>query len=306
MSTTEPIQTPTVGEHGEPCATCAAPLAGDQVYCLNCGQRRGPGRFQLSSYLGNGAPANGSVPDAAAAGRSSEPSPWAAVMGVGLLGVMLLIGVLIGRGNDSGETPAPVVQVEGAGTQTAESGEGSAETDSTGGEVTTDWPQGETGWTIELGTLPKDGTEAGDVEAATADAESTGASDVGVLDSDQYASLPGGNYVIYSGIYPNEADAEAALSDLEANFPDAQVIEVSDEEATADAGGGGGGLVGAGSSGDEPVEATTEDLENLENLSPEEYQDASQDLPDTIVTPGELPEPDGGEPGAGTDAEVIE
>ena len=144
-------------------------------------------------------------------------------MGVALLGVMLLIGVLIGRGGEDDETPAPVVRVEGAGTETAGSGDRSSDTPATEGEVTTDWPDGETGWTVELGALPKDGTTVADVDAAKADAESNGASEVGVLDSDLYASLPGGAYVIYSGVYPNEADAEAALGELEAGFPDAQV-----------------------------------------------------------------------------------
>ncbi|MGZ6696703.1 MAG: alkaline phosphatase family protein [Solirubrobacteraceae bacterium] len=34
-----------LGPDGEPCATCGAPLAADQRYCLECGMRRGPARL---------------------------------------------------------------------------------------------------------------------------------------------------------------------------------------------------------------------------------------------------------------------
>jgi hypothetical protein len=34
-----------LGSPGDPCAVCGAPLAADQRYCLNCGERRGPRRL---------------------------------------------------------------------------------------------------------------------------------------------------------------------------------------------------------------------------------------------------------------------
>jgi len=37
--------------------------------------------------------------------------------------------------------------------------------------------------------------------------------DLGVLDSDLYASLPAGNYVIYSGVYDSKADADKLVID---------------------------------------------------------------------------------------------
>ena len=36
---------PPLGPAGEPCPACAAPLAADQRYCLECGARRGPARL---------------------------------------------------------------------------------------------------------------------------------------------------------------------------------------------------------------------------------------------------------------------
>ena len=37
--------------HGVPCAECGAPLAEDQRYCLNCGQRRADARLPFLEVL---------------------------------------------------------------------------------------------------------------------------------------------------------------------------------------------------------------------------------------------------------------
>ena len=53
----EPADTTQVlGEAGETCRECGAPLAADQRYCLNCGRRRGEPRvdFQHLSRCGRG------------------------------------------------------------------------------------------------------------------------------------------------------------------------------------------------------------------------------------------------------------
>ncbi len=43
---------PGLGEHGEPCRGCGAPLAADQRYCLNCGLRRGEPRVDFRGHMG--------------------------------------------------------------------------------------------------------------------------------------------------------------------------------------------------------------------------------------------------------------
>ncbi len=112
---------------GEPCEQCGSPLAADQRYCLNCGKRRGAPRVDYRERMAaaaatddRGAPppppsVNGSEPPRPEKGQR-DYAPLAAVGGIAVLGLMLLIGVLIGRG-DGGTTttPAPVV-VQGAGT----------------------------------------------------------------------------------------------------------------------------------------------------------------------------------------------
>ena len=191
-STTETIELPSLGEDGEPCDPCGAPLAADQRYCLECGARRGEPRVPIELTR---AGADGAAPGAArprsrrlAAGRrgrdrdprrdASRRRPDRARWR--------------GRGRSAAGRDGG-----GTGRRRSPAAGAAGETVSNTGEVKSEWPEGTDGWTVELGTLPKDGTDAADVEAAKADVESQGASDVGVLDSDLYGSLPTGNYVIY-------------------------------------------------------------------------------------------------------------
>ncbi|HEU4600263.1 MAG TPA: hypothetical protein VFS26_10965 [Solirubrobacterales bacterium] len=130
MEATETIQMPALGEAGDPCGECGAPLAADQRYCLNCGRRRTGPRVDYRTYLAPGAPGQAPPPtiEGPAAGpeaASPEPepakqerdfAPLAAVGGIALLGLMLLVGVLIGKGGGDAASPAPqVIRVGGAG-----------------------------------------------------------------------------------------------------------------------------------------------------------------------------------------------
>ncbi|MFL5834291.1 MAG: hypothetical protein ACJ76B_09955 [Solirubrobacterales bacterium] len=132
MQTAETMQMPTLGEAGEPCAGCGAALAADQRYCLNCGRRRSGPRVDYRAYLvpeENGAqgPPPPAPPAAAPDAVEPEPArperdyaPLAAVGGIALLGLMLLVGVLIGKGGgEQASQPAQVIRVGGSGTETA-------------------------------------------------------------------------------------------------------------------------------------------------------------------------------------------
>jgi zinc-ribbon domain len=109
------------------CPNCGAALAEDQRYCLNCGQRRGEPRVDFQRHLDSkatatkepAAPVNGSVAPGAAPPVVPPPlekpqrdyAPLAAAGGIAVLGIMLLIGVLIGRGTGSGEESSGTPQV---------------------------------------------------------------------------------------------------------------------------------------------------------------------------------------------------
>lgn len=119
------------------CPSCGAALADDQRYCLNCGQRQGEPRVDFQRHLdakltatkeslpgenGRGEPAalapmaGGSPPDK----RQRDYAPLAAAGGIAVLGIMLLIGVLIGRGTgDSNESAPPQVITVGAADSSA-------------------------------------------------------------------------------------------------------------------------------------------------------------------------------------------
>jgi hypothetical protein len=312
MATIDTTKLPNLGEQGEPCSSCGMPLASDQRYCLNCGNRRGGPRLDFEKELlggGTGEPpaGNGAAPSSAPERPPQrDVGPIAAVAGIAALGAMLLIGVLIGKGNTSSTTPAaaPVVQVGGAAT-TAGTGTGT----DTGASIATasqtfksDWPSGKTGYTVELGSLPKQGTSASQVEAQKSDAESKGASDVGALDSDLYASLPAGNFIVYSGVYGTKSEATKALSKLKGNFPKATVVKVSKS-----AGGGGGTLEPVQKGGllttkdkNATVQATNNDLKQLQSKTGQDYENAIKKLPDTIKTPGKPPPTDNKPPGGGS------
>ncbi len=305
MASTETLSRELLGEHGEPCRSCGAPLSDDQRYCLNCGGRRGDQRVDYRSLLGDGRPAeNGSASplEASAPKRTGlAESPLAAVLGIAVLGLMLLLGVLIGKGNSGeGSSPAPVVQVGGGSTAdtATKAGGGTSQEVADTGTFSSDWPSGKSGYTVELGTLPKSGTSGADVEAQKKQAGAKGAPEVGALDSDQYASLPGGKYVIYSGVYDSKTKAEGALAKLKKSFPGATVVRVSKSA--------GGSATPAAATGPTtnsatdltsqaarnakgPVTATDKALNDLNSKSGQAYEDAIKKLPDQIATQGKPP-----------------
>ncbi|HEU4737182.1 MAG TPA: hypothetical protein VFS48_09190 [Solirubrobacterales bacterium] len=134
-------RTAVLGGAGEACRECGVPLAVDQRYCLNCGRRRTEPRVDFRQHLpgenganGNGAsrPPQAAVPPAATPPAPEKPqrdyAPLAAVGGIAVLGVMLLLGVLIGKGGkDSATAPPPqVVRLGGEGGSAIGGAEGEA------------------------------------------------------------------------------------------------------------------------------------------------------------------------------------
>lgn len=67
---TEEIDTQALGAEGDRCSLCRAPLAIDQRYCLQCGQRRGARRVDFGELL----PLEESSPAAPAATNGAAPA----------------------------------------------------------------------------------------------------------------------------------------------------------------------------------------------------------------------------------------
>jgi hypothetical protein len=279
------LHVPTLGTHGEPCSSCGAPLASDQRYCLNCGQRRAAPRVAFERLV----EATGSLPATetrreTAVGRAAwPPGPGAVAAGLALLLLALGVGALMGRGKDQQiALPAAarpqVITVNGGAGATAAPAE----------KFVSDWPDGKVGYTVRLQALPKDGTAVAAVNAAKASAESKGATSVGALDSDDFQSLDSGEYVIYSGTFDKKADAQKALKKLKGDFPGARVIKV-----------------GSGGAASKPKTVDKSNLKELEKTSPGDYSKKSRKLPDKLKLPGKPPPKDNKKPGGGGKTEVI-
>lgn len=124
-----------MSKDGEPCGGCGSPLAADQRYCLECGRRRGEPRVDYRQRMAAASSERPALDPAQAAPvppRETDPenpvraerdfAPLAAVGGIAVLGLMLLVGVLIGRG-DGDSAPAATPVVLPAGTAAAAGGD---------------------------------------------------------------------------------------------------------------------------------------------------------------------------------------
>ncbi|MBA2515791.1 MAG: hypothetical protein H0V22_00465 [Solirubrobacterales bacterium] len=299
----------------EPCSNCGAPLARDQRYCLACGDRRAGFPAVLSGLQSDPAsraigPTASAEPDIVTTTYTAPPPTLASrtlnagvAGGVACLLLALLVGVLIGRAGNDNPPPtaaAPSVVTVG-GTGAAATGSGA--TAGTPAAFTSDWPEGKRGFTVQLQTLAKEGTDAAAVATAKQAAVTSGAQNAGALDSDLYATLDPGQYVIFSGQFADRGAARKELSKLKKAFPDAKVVEVASDKDPASASTTKDSNQASGKT-KEPSKAEqakgAKAIQDLDKASPEEYQKKSAKLPKTIVTPGKPPPKDSKPAGGGS------
>ncbi len=293
------VSTESIASHAQPvgaperCRGCGAPLAEDQRYCLECGERRTP----MSSVL-LGAPQPQPQAHAAPAAPPSAPpgaprqdgdsprgSGVTVIAGVGVLLLAMGVGVLIGRSGGGKQAASQAPQVI-----TVSSGAASPGTSASGSEAATfssDWPSGTSGYTVQLQTLPVAGTQVSAVEAAKSAASAKGAKGVGALKSEEFSSLPAGNYVIYSGTYHKRSEAQKALAGLKKSFPGASVVKVSSGASSSDASSSSTSSSsstppGTGSSEAHPAPPSV--VESLKHVKGKSYEERSKNLPNVIST----------------------
>jgi len=193
------------------CPRCDAHLSAEQEWCLQCG--------------------------AAVGTHVAEPRGWrapvavvAVLLALALIAVVLAIAELsrdaegvqevAGTPTPAAATPAatPAPGEEGGATPTPTASplatpSASATPESGGASPAAglaEWPEGKTAWTIVLNSS---GTQE-DAERLAGELAAKGVPDVGVIDSDDFESLGPDSFVIFSGTYDQESEAQAALAKI--------------------------------------------------------------------------------------------
>ena len=231
-----PPPSPVDAEGGE-CPRCGSPYEPFQEYCLECGLRL---------------PAtHGLIPMLATAWRRRVPwypGDWIWPVLAALVIAALAAGIAILSTNDNGSAAKTKNAVSGT-VQTNTSTNTSSTSTETGPEQTssvpttptsapqppppppatggglTEWPQGENGWTIVLASIPQSSGRAAATGAAKK-ASAAGLSEVGVLDSSDFSSLHSGYFVVFTGVFNSQTDAQGGLRTARSSYPQAYVRQI--------------------------------------------------------------------------------
>ena len=277
------------------CASCDAPLAGDQRYCLECGERRLPMSSVLAGGIpsGAGAPGGGTQAPTAPAPPGSQPpkappadgaaqrnNALTVIAGVGVLLLAMGVGVLIGRSGSSGHS------------RRARAGD-QRRLHSLRGHR----PDGRERSVVQqrlairnqrLHRAAADAAQPGPpsrrVAAAKSAAAAKGAKTVGALKAEEFASLSGGGYVIYSGVDHKRAEAEAALSGLKSELSRRQGDRGLQQEPAADRPARRAARARARSDRARATRPRRRCSTRLKSAKGKNYEEKSKALPDVVET----------------------
>lgn len=224
------------------CPRCGAAIADRQEYCLECGLRL-PTPAGLFTRLSSGT------------GRRYGWFPgdwiWPALLAlaVAIAGAAVAIAAADGDGAPEAAIPTVTGGLEPAPTTGGEQLPTAPEPGpgTTGGEPSTTtsppatkppptrrppssaaaaWPAGKDGWTIVLVSYPKQsGRNAPDAKAR--EARRNGLRRVGVLDSSRYTSLHAGYWVVFTGVFDTQAEAQSALPRARSAYRTAYVRQIA-------------------------------------------------------------------------------
>jgi hypothetical protein len=197
------------------CPHCGAERAADQAFCVECGYALPPVRGRVASLRRRWVRRLGWYPG---------DWVWPSLLALVVAAVAAAGAVEISHQRDSGGQhvitalgDVPVQQPVAAPEVTKAPGtlpvppEPSRTTPSKHAKGNQVWPAGTSGWTIVLVSYPK--TAGRPAAQVTADkAARSGLGEVGVLDSNGYPSLQPGYFVVFSGIYDTQAQANSAVT----------------------------------------------------------------------------------------------
>jgi septal ring-binding cell division protein DamX len=237
---TPPPETPVpvAGPPERRCPRCGSALSADQEWCLNCGAAAGTEvveaqAWRVPLYLGGGLAALAVIGVILAivalashndvVAQSPTPTPSAAVPPPGATPSPSPIATLTPLPSatptvtqDPAATPTPTP----AATETTTPEPTPTETPTSGSSFP--------GWTGTDGDytiiIESSKTQAGAEKVAQ---KATDAGETpGILNSDDYSSLNGGYFVVFTGTYSSKSDANGALDGVRSNFKDAYVRQI--------------------------------------------------------------------------------
>jgi hypothetical protein len=217
------VSTPALPPSGPLCPRCGAPHGPDQEYCLECGYR-----------LSAGSGAFGRLANAWQRRFAWYPGDW--IWPVLLFLVLAIAGAAAAIVlSDAGAENSTIVATDGGTPHSPTTAPGTATvalpsvptgtptgpptTPTTPPPATTTapqpgalvaWPDGQTGFTVVLESIPAGGGGHSLAVTRARSASKAGLPQVGVLDSSRYSSLHPGYYVIFSGIYSSRGQANGA------------------------------------------------------------------------------------------------
>jgi hypothetical protein len=216
------------------CPTCGAATEPGQEYCLECGARV-PTRGGLAAHVGR-------------AWRRRlrwYPGDWLPiVLALLVIAALATAAAVYAGGDEEGATPGRTIvatappdvtatETEPVPTETAPVASVPTEAtptvprDGAGPGAPVEWPADQDGFTVVLSSLPVSGGR----DLATQTSRRgirAGLKEVGVLDSEDYASLHPGFYVVFAGVYQSLDEAENAVADArDAGFANAYAREIT-------------------------------------------------------------------------------
>jgi hypothetical protein len=223
----------------ESCDSCGALVERDQRYCVSCGAHRRHVHDPAGSYLAKTTARSRASARAATAAHQGKRRARTPGLGTALvfaaIPLAVGLGVLVGRASNNGDAKLlaalkaqkPEVISGGGGTGGAAVSAGTSNAQAVAA-LKSDFPY-QSGYSVQLQTLPAHGTDRATVDKAEHGAESKGAKHVGLIVASAFQITPaptGAGYLIYSGAYKAKADAEKALSALRGKFSSAKVIQI--------------------------------------------------------------------------------
>ena len=178
------------------CPRCNGVAAETQEYCLQCGLRLpGTGRF-------------GAVP------LEERRIGWALLIAFVAAAAGAVAAIAATRDE---KAPAPPIVATGGSV---------VATRPASGPALALWPAKTDAWTIVLQSIPKAQGRSDAVSVASA-ARQRGLPRVGILDSGRYASLHPGYWMVFTGVYDTQPDANGALQQARTVVKTARVQRVS-------------------------------------------------------------------------------